>query len=236
MSNTRNIKEKPDAYKNGRIEFCGLLIKVTPDVLIPRFETEQLVKETINFIHNNLPNIKLIRILDVGTGSGCISIALAKGISSAQITALDISKKALRVAKENAQTHQVENQITFTHSDLLSNLRKEESQPDIIVANLPYIPKERIPTLDSSVKDFEPLIALDGGSDGFDIYRKLFTQIKKKEMTPKLIIAEIDDTHRKIAMEEAKHYFPQSKVEIKKDTSNLDRLLILLFLLPSSRA
>ncbi len=225
MSNTKNIRERPAAYKTGAIEFCGLLIKVTPDVLIPRFETEQLIKEIINFARKNLPADKPLKILDVGTGSGCISIALAKEISSAQITALDISEKALRIAKENAKIHQVEKQITFIKSDLLSNLSEEKSQPDIIVANLPYIPTLRIPTLDSSVKDFEPLIALDGGSDGFDLYQKLFKQIAENGITPKLIIVEIDDTHRGVALKEAQRYFPQAKTEIKKDTPGLDRLL-----------
>lgn len=216
---------QPTAYKRGIIEFYGLTFKVTPDVLIPRFETEQLVKEVINFVHKNLPADKPPKILDVGTGSGCIAIALAKSLPTAKITAIDISEKALQIAKENAKTHQVENQITFIHSDLLSNLIMEKSQPNIIIANLPYIPTERIPTLDSSVKDFEPLIALDGGLDGFDIYRKLFKQITEHKLTPKLIIVEIDDTHKKIAVEESRRYFPQSTAEIKKDASNLDRLL-----------
>lgn len=100
---------------------------------------------------------------------------------------------------------------------------------DIIVTNLPYIPTSRIPTLDPSVKDFEPKIALDGGADGFELYRKLFFQMLEKNIIPKVFIGEIDDTHGDIALKEAKQYFPKARAEIKLDLAKRQRILLIKF-------
>ncbi len=213
----------PDAYKNGWITFCGLPFCVTEDVLIPRPETEMLVDEIKDFLKKN--PITSPSIIDVGTGSGCIAISLAKHFPTAKIMATDLSKKALAVASKNAKKHEVTN-VRFRINNLLENLGSRSF--DIIVSNLPYIPSSRIPTLDSSVKDFEPHLALDGGSDGFDLYRRLFSQIKKLLSLPKLITCEIDDTQGKVAKSEAEKFFPNGNISIKKDLSNLDRLLVVL--------
>ena len=110
---------------------------------------------------------------------------------------------------------------------MLSNLRLHPKGVIIIVTNLPYIPSERIPYLDSSVKDFEPHVALDGGEDGFELYRKLFAQIKEKDWKPKLIIGEIDYTHGELAINEAQKYFPETKVEVKTDLAYKQRILLI---------
>ncbi len=214
------ISSKPSQYIKGWVEFYKLRFKVTPDVLIPRPETELLVDEILSFARSSLLRLT---ILDLGTGAGNIAISIAENIPSIKIIAADVSKKALKIAQKNAKFHGISN-IDFIVSDLLSNIKTE---PDIIVTNLPYIPSARIPTLDSSVKDYEPHIALDGGEDGFDLYRKLFRQINKKGWKPKLIVGEIDYTHGDIAYTEAKKYFPDAKVEVKLDLAQNIRILII---------
>src|SRR3989338_10807845 len=226
---------KPSQYIKGWIEFYKLKFKVTPDVLIPRPETELLVDEVLKFY--TLYPIPYT-LIDLGTGSGNIAISIAKNLSlhlkgvNVNIIATDISAKALEVAKQNAKFHGVEDKITFTRSNLLSvwiqKIRSFKMYPfDIIITNLPYIPSARIPYLDSSVKDFEPHIALDGGKDGFELYRKLFTQIRERSWKPKLILGEIDYTHGELAINEAQKYFPNAKVEVKTDLVHKQRILLL---------
>lgn len=205
---------KPYQYIKGWVEFYKLRFKVTADVLIPRPETELLVDEVLKF--------KPQSVLDLGAGSGVIAIAIAKNLPNTKIIASDISKKALNLAKMNAKFHQVN--IKFVLSNLLENIFKPV---DVIVTNLPYIPSARIPYLDSSVKDFEPLVALDGGEDGFELYRKLFKQIKEKKLNFKLLIGEIDYTHGELAVNEALKYFPKAQVEVKTDLAHKQRILLL---------
>lgn len=217
---------KPVQYTKGHVEFYKLKFIVTPDVLIPRPETELLVDEVLSFITQN-PK-KQYKVLDIGTGSGNIAIAIAKNVPQVKVIATDISNAALEMAKQNARFHQVNHQITFLQNDLLTNLPSHStsgnSDPEIIVTNLPYIPSARIPYLDSSVKDFEPQVALDGGEDGFELYRKLFKQIAEKGWKPKLLIGEIDYTHGDLAYNEAKKYL-EGGVEVKKDFAKKQRIL-----------
>lgn len=150
-------------------EFMKMNFYVNKDVLIPRPDTEVLVEEVIKIAEK----INAKKILDLCTGSGAIAISLAKYINNSQITAVDISEKALKVAEKNAKKNEVENQIAFFTSNLFQNLPKEKY--DIIVSNPPYIKREVIKSLDKEVKQ-EPLIALDGGWDGLDFYRKIIHQ------------------------------------------------------------
>lgn len=147
-------------------EFMKLNFYVSQDVLIPRPDTEILVEEVINIAKK----VRAKKILDLCTGSGAIAVSLAKYIEDSQITATDISEKALRVAKLNAKNNDVEDKITFLKSDLFKEIPKEKY--DIIVSNPPYIRKEEIERLDREVKK-EPHIALDGGEDGLDFYREI---------------------------------------------------------------
>lgn len=231
---------KPSQYIKGWVEFYKLRFKVSPDVLIPRPETELLVDEVLSSIKYYVSNIKGsdILILDIGTGAGNIAISIAKNSKNIKIIATDVSPSALRIAKMNAKLHGVLNRINFIQSNLLSNLNyilypipldevASSAYILIIVTNLPYIPSARIPYLDSSVKDFEPLIALNGGEDGFELYRKLFKQIKKRNWIPQLLIGEIDYTHGELAVNEAQKYFPYSQIEVKNDLAHKQRILLI---------
>lgn len=218
----------PVQYQKGWVEFYKLRFKVTPDTLIPRPETELLVDEALSFLATSyqLPTT----ILDLGTGAGCIAISIAKNTpENIKIIATDISEKALDVARENAKTHGVEDRIEFIQSDLLSNVTPLGC--NILVTNLPYIPTSRITYLDSSVKDYEPHLALDGGEDGFELYRKLFRQISQQPpgLQPKLIIGEIDYTHGELALSEAQKFFPKANCQIKLDLHHRQRILIIKF-------
>lgn len=170
-------------------------------------------------------------IIDLGTGSGCIAISIAKNNPTVKIFATDASEKALEVARLNAKFHKVDRQILFLQSDLLSFTHQgSDPQVSVIVTNLPYIPTYRLPYLDPSVYDYEPRIALDGGSDGFELYRKFLKQIKEKNFYPKMLVAEIDYTQAETAKEEAEKLFPKAQVEIKTDLVQKQRILKISFI------
>ena len=150
-------------------EFMKLNFFVDENVLIPRQDTEILVEEVIKIAQKT--NAK--KILDLCAGSGAIAVSLAKYLPETEITAIDISNEALKIAKKNAISNQVENQITFISSDMFTNLNDEKF--DIIVSNPPYIRRNVIDTLDEEVKK-EPYIALDGGEDGLYFYKKIIKE------------------------------------------------------------
>ena len=241
--------QAPKQYKQGWTEFYKLKFFLTPDVLIPRPETELLVDEVLKIqgsdpvsgIQDQNHTIQLREgregptlktILDIGTGSGCIAISIAKNSPKSKILALDISSSALKVAEKNAQFHHVEGKIIFAESDLLDVFRFHPgggSVPDVVVANLPYIPTARLMHIDPMVVEFEPKIALDGGKDGFELYRRMFQQMVEKKFYPKYLIAEIDEEQSEVAMAEVRQYFPSAKALVKKDLAKKDRILDIKF-------
>ena len=162
----RLILGEPLQYITGIQEFMKLNFLVTKDVLIPRPDTEILVEEVIRKAEN-IPNPV---ILDLCTGSGAIAVSLAKYIKNVHICSIDISSKALEIAKKNAELNGVKNNIEFIESNLFDKIK--EKKFDIIVSNPPYIETETIKTLSKDVQS-EPKIALDGGKDGLDFYRKI---------------------------------------------------------------
>jgi len=164
----RRLNGEPIDYILGKKEFMGLEFKVNSKVLVPRPETEILTEEVLLLARKF--NKKDLKILDVGTGSGCIAVTLAKMIPSSKISAVDISDKALAVAKENAQRQGAK--IDFMQSDLFSALDLSRGKYDIIISNPPYIRSNDLAGLQVEV-GHEPKIALDGGKDGLDFYRRI---------------------------------------------------------------
>lgn len=177
------LKGKPLAHIIGQAEFMGRVFKVSPNVLIPRPETEELINESLKQFKNNLPN----SILDLCTGSGCIAISLAFLFKEAKITALDISDLALETALTNAQNLQIDKKINFIKSNLFENIK---TKFDFIISNPPYIPTEEIKTLSPEVL-CEPLLALDGGADGLDIIKKIAEQAPRYLNSKGLLALEI---------------------------------------------
>jgi len=168
---------KPVQYITGQQEFMGLNFKVTPDVLIPRPDTEILVETAIKEAGTMEPPLTIV---DVGTGSGAISISLAHYIKGAHIHSIDISPKALGVAMENARLHSLEHRVTFYQGDLFDPIDDLlRSRVDLLVSNPPYIPTHKIPNLQREVRYYEPTLALDGGEDGLDYYRRIIQEGEK---------------------------------------------------------
>ncbi len=164
---------KPLQYITGHQEFMSLDFIVTPDVLIPRQDTEILVETVINFAQNHL-NSPALKILDIGTGSGCIAVSLAHYLKNCKVTAVDISEKALKIARLNADKAGAADRIRFLQSNVLERLEKDRF--DVILSNPPYIPAADIKKLQVEVRDYEPIGALDGGADGLDFYRKIVSE------------------------------------------------------------
>lgn len=189
------IGQKPIEYITGRVEFAGLVLTVTPDVLIPRVETEESVALALSLA----PSSGAVSFADIGTGSGAIGIALAHRLAARHqeyhAVLSDISPAAVAVAEKNVYSILG----TTAHcdcrvSDLLQNL--PPLQFDLILANLPYIPSGRVTHLDSSVREFEPHLALDGGAEGLDLIRRFLSQTKPFLHQHSSVILEMDHTHR----------------------------------------
>jgi release factor glutamine methyltransferase len=170
---SRRLRREPVAYITGRQEFWSLDFRVTPDVLIPRPETERLVEIAVKCagaFGSDLP----LRILDIGTGSGVVAITLAKELPRAHVWATDVSLPALEIAGLNAAYHRVAERIHFAVSNLFDSIR--ESEFHLIVSNPPYVRRKDLATLEPEVSRWEPRTALDGGLDGRDYYRGLIAQ------------------------------------------------------------
>ena len=219
----RNIKRliagEPLQYITGVQEFMKMNFVVTKDVLIPQPDTEILVEEAIK-IANKLQNPL---ILDLCTGSGAIAVSLAKNVPNAKIVATDISKKSLEIAKYNAKLNGVLNNIDFIQSNLFDKLKNIKF--DIIVSNPPYIATSEIKTLPKDVRQ-EPIIALDGGKDGLDFYRKIYEKGYEFLNRQGFLCVEIGYNQKeavKKIIEEQKRYV---ETYCKKDLCENDRVIV----------
>jgi release factor glutamine methyltransferase len=214
-------KGEPFPYIIGHWEFFGLDFDLTPDVLIPRPETELLVEKAIVWLQQN-PTRK--NIVDIGTGSGAIAVSLAVNIPDADILATDISSKALQVAKQNAIKHGVSERIEFIECDLLPQpLPRQERGVNLLCANLPYIPTQTLSGL--RVFGREPTAALDGGADGLDLFRRLL-QIAPQWLAPNaLILLEVEATLGVQVLELARNIFARAEIRLHQDLTGRDRLL-----------
>ena len=217
----RRTNHEPTAYILGHREFMDLDLIVNEDVLIPRPETEVLVESVIDHLNDNTG---IIKIADIGTGSGAIAISLAKSLSGAAVEAVDISEKAINVARLNIGKYNLLGRITVHLGDLLSPLNGKKF--NAIVSNPPYIPSRVIDTLQAEVKDYEPSTALDGGMDGLDFYRLLFRESPKFLIDGGFLAVEIgfDQAESVKKLAEAEGQFKD--IEIIKDLSKNDRVII----------
>ena len=209
----------PVQYLIGHVDFHDVNIMVNKNALIPRFETETLVEKTLGYIQDlKLENAS---VLEIGTGSGCISVALKSEVSSLEITAIDISGKALRLAKKNAKINKTP--ITFIKRNMFKY--KPVNKYDILVSNPPYIKETDI--IDPQTAH-EPQIAIYGGADGLKYYEQIF-KIAKATLNKNFLIAlEIDEDAGKILKHLANEFFPQSKIKIEKDLVGKNRYLFVM--------
>lgn len=219
----RFFQGEPIAYIIGKKEFYGLDFIVNKDVLIPRPETEMLVEKVVEFVGQNFSSDSKCKILDVGTGCGAIAIALAKKIDAASITATDISKEAISVAKENAIFNKVDGKIQFKEGDLLNAV---DSSFDVVVANLPYIGEDRFNFVAKETYDYEPHIALFGGNDGLVLYRRLFKQLKRLDWNPKLLLGEFGFLQGDEMRNVLNKNFDQCHWQIEKDYALIERIFM----------
>ena len=166
---------EPLQYITGHQEFWGLDLVVTPAVLIPRPETEHAVEAALELLRD----LDSPRIVDVGTGSGCIALALASELPQARIEAGDLSPDALLVARQNAERLRLAERVAFAESDLLEKYRSEEQTFDMVVSNPPYVGESEADKLQVEVREHEPHCALFGGVEGLDIYRRLIPQAQQ---------------------------------------------------------
>jgi release factor glutamine methyltransferase len=210
---TRRLNGEPLQYIEEYIPFYSIQINVDQRCLIPRPETEFLIE----LIKNKSDNPK--KILDVGTGTGCIALMLKKLYPESKVDACDISLEALDLAKENSEINNLE--INLFQSDLLSDI--EEVDYDVIIANLPYIPTETLSSLESEVVDYEPLIALDGGVDGLLYINRLIKEIEEKDITNLTLFLEVDTSHATTILNNLSHW---KQVELEKDLVERDRYII----------
>ncbi len=210
----RRLKREPLAYITGQREFYGLAMLVDRRVLIPRPETEGLVERTIALAHG------AALIVDVGTGSGCIAIALAVHLPQARVIATDAAADALACARENAARHGVAERITLLHGDLLQPLQE---QVDIIVSNPPYIPSQEIGDLAPEIAQYEPCAALDGGPDGLDVLRRLLAQTAGRLRPGGYVLLEIGAGQGNDVARIARTALPGATIAVENDLAGLER-------------
>ena len=216
----RRLSGEPTNYITGYREFYGLDFYVDANVLIPRPESELLVEKALELAQNSV----ISTIADVGTGCGAIAISLALGLPQAKIYASDISAPALKVALINCQKHRVEDRICLLQGDMLDPLPEPV---DLIVANLPYVKTAEL----SSVRlaNFEPLLALDGGSDGLEKVRQLCCQLNDKLRPGGCLLLEIGQGQNRAVTTFLSSLFPRARIEVAPDLSGIERVLSLTF-------
>ena len=221
----RYMNGEPIQYINGKENFFSRDFIVNENVLIPRYETEELVENILYKIDDYFEDYPSIDLCDVGTGSGAIAITLALEEPKLKVIATDISEKALEVAKENAK--ELNADVTFYQGDMLQPLIEHQQKFDIFVSNPPYIPQDQ--DIESVVKDNEPHVALFGGNDGLYFYRKIFQDVKQVLKDRALLAFEMGFDQREIMCEAVEHYFPDIPYEIIKDINGKDRMLFIYY-------
>ncbi len=223
----RRAALEPVAYIVGHREFYGLDFAVDRRVLVPRPETELLVELALAFARqtferSNVQTFERFRIVDVGTGSGCIAIALAVHLPEAQVVAVDIPPAALQVARRNVERHGVADRVRLAEGDLLAPLGEPV---DLLVSNPPYT---IVSEIDEGVRRHEPGGALDGGPDGLAVYRRLLAQAPAKLRPGGALLLEIGATQGAAVADLARRSFPKARIGVHQDLAGLDRVVTVL--------
>jgi release factor glutamine methyltransferase len=221
----RRLKREPLQYILGKTEFMGFEFKVTPDVLIPRPETEILVEKVIETINKNFTAFEVVKVLDVGTGSGNIAISIAKILGDrVSITGVDVSEKAIEIAKENAIHNDAKN-INFAIADIFDDNFVDQIRKkfNILVSNPPYVSTDEIDKLQEEVKSHEPMIALTDGSDGLNFYRRIAKVGKEIIFGDGYIFVEMayGQSEKVVEIFKSEGY---EKIEIFKDYLGIERV------------
>ena len=218
----RLIEGEPLNYVLGYSYFYGYRLKVDEAVLIPRFETEELVGRVLSGYDEYFKDQK-IDLADVGTGSGAIAIALKKEEDNLNVYASDISKEALEVAILNAQNNQAD--IRFFEGSMLKPLIEKNIKLDILVSNPPYIRNDEV--VEHSVRDYEPNVALFGGDDGLKFYRMIFEDAHKVLKERSMMFFEMGYDQKENLTALAREFFPSADINVYKDINNKDRMLVI---------
>jgi release factor glutamine methyltransferase len=213
----RRREGEPVAYILGYREFYGRRLCVTPDVLIPRPDTETLIDHALACIRADAP----CRVLDVGTGSGAIAITIAAERPLTTVTATDLSAAALKVARANADTHAVAARIRFERIDLVAS----GEQYDVILSNPPYVARPDIETLQTEVRDHEPMAALDGGEDGLDVVKALLRATEPATAAGAQILIEVGQGQARSVLDFALEETSWEPVGVYKDLNRVDRVV-----------
>ena len=213
----RRTARVPVPYLIGEREFYGHVLAVRPGVLIPRPETELMVELAIDWLRQH-PRAR--RVIDLGTGSGAVAIAIAKAVPRVRIVATDVSRRALRVAEENIARSRVKSRITTARANLLAGA----APADLILANLPYIPDALRRTRPREL-EYEPALALEGGKDGLDLIRAALAQAPGVVKPGGLVLLECDPAQARRVVRLALRHWPSAQVSVHKDLAGSDRVV-----------
>ena len=218
----RRLKREPLAYILQYKEFYGVNLLVNPNVLIPRPETECMVEHALFMALMGMETPQLV-VADVGTGTGAIAVNLALHLPAARIFAVDCADDVLDVAAYNIRAHNVADRVSLGKGDLLEPVPEPV---DLILANLPYIPADRLPNLQPEVR-WEPQLALDGGPDGLDHIRRLLQQAPDKLKDHGVVLLELDPEQVPAVEALARETFPGAELSVEKDLAQRDRIFVI---------
>jgi release factor glutamine methyltransferase len=224
----RAAEEEPIAYLTGRAHFFNLEFEVSRDVLIPRPDTETLVENVLQLARNQA-GFESPRVLDLCTGSGCVAAAIAHHLKAAVVVATDVSEPAVALARRNVERLGLSDRVTVEQGDLFEPVSKlPDPLPfDLIVANPPYIPTAQVETLDRSVRDYEPIGALDGGIDGLVLHRRILKEAPGRLVRGGRVFLEIAFDQGELATQVALEFPEFEDVRLLKDFGGRDRVLTL---------
>jgi release factor glutamine methyltransferase len=224
----RAVEQEPVAYLTGKAHFFNLEFEVTRDVLIPRPDTETIVENVLQFVRHQ-PGFESPRVLDLCTGSGCIAAAIAHHLKNSIVVATEISAAAVEVARKNIERLELSDRVQIAQGDLFEPLggMVDAHNFQLIVANPPYIASKTLETLDKSVRDFEPLQALDGGDDGLDFHRRILQKSPDHLLEKGRLFLEIAFDQGEAAEQLAAEFDSYEDVKIVKDYGGRDRVLSL---------